>query len=173
MQLDQVTQSPVQPDLEHFQRCCIHKFSGQPVSVTHCTHHKKCLLYAQSKLSLFQFKIAPSSPVTTDLDKKPLYIFLLYFMYWKATIRSSGSLHFFRLNSPNSLSLLALQRCSSPLIIFIITSGPALKGLIPVVLETSDMDTIVQVEVSHIGNLLGWFFSSPALISSSLQCIQL
>lgn len=119
VQLDQVTQSPVQPDLEPSQGCRIPEFSGQPVPVTHCTRHKKCLLYAQFKLSFLQFKIVPSSPVATDLDKKTLYIFLLYFMYWKATMGSSGSLPFFRLNIPNSLKLVAQQRCPSLQIIFI------------------------------------------------------
>lgn len=57
---------------------CIHKLSGQSVPVTHCTLHRKYLLYAQFKFSLFQFKIVPSSPVTADLDKKSLYTFLLY-----------------------------------------------------------------------------------------------
>ncbi|KAK4831337.1 hypothetical protein QYF61_017468 [Mycteria americana] len=41
------------------------------------------------------------------------------FRYWKAAIRSPHSLIFSRLNNPNSLSLSAQERCSSPLIIFV------------------------------------------------------
>ena len=43
--LDQVAQSPMQHDLEHFQGGGIHSFSGQPVPVSHHPHSKKLLLY--------------------------------------------------------------------------------------------------------------------------------
>ncbi|XP_074718070.1 cytochrome b5 reductase 4 isoform X1 [Strix uralensis] len=48
--------------------------------------------------------------------------------YWKAAIRSPRSLLFSRLNSSNSLSLSSQGRCSSPLIIFVASSGPPPTG---------------------------------------------
>jgi len=33
--LDQVAQSPIQPDLGHFQGCRMHSFSGNPVPLSH------------------------------------------------------------------------------------------------------------------------------------------
>jgi len=38
---DQVVQSPIQPDLEHFQGWGIHNFSGQPVAVPHNSHSEE------------------------------------------------------------------------------------------------------------------------------------
>jgi len=49
--LDQVAQSPVQPDLECFQAWGIYYLSGQPVF--HHPHCKKCLPYIQTKPTLF------------------------------------------------------------------------------------------------------------------------
>jgi len=43
--LDQVSQSPMQPGLEHFQGGGIHSFSGQPVPVPHHPHRKEILPY--------------------------------------------------------------------------------------------------------------------------------
>jgi len=49
------------------------------------------------------------------------------FKYWKPAVRSPHSLHFSRLNSPNSLSL--SSECSSPQITFLwLFSGPVPKG---------------------------------------------
>ena len=45
LQLDQVAQSPVQPDLECFQGWGIYHLSGQPVPVFHHPHCKKFLPY--------------------------------------------------------------------------------------------------------------------------------
>ncbi|TRZ25652.1 hypothetical protein HGM15179_001463, partial [Zosterops borbonicus] len=42
LSLDQVTQSPIQPDLGHLQG--VHNFSGQPVLVPHHFHHNEFLL---------------------------------------------------------------------------------------------------------------------------------
>ncbi|PKU28626.1 hypothetical protein llap_21070 [Limosa lapponica baueri] len=47
------------------------------------------------------------------------------FMNWKAAIRSPWTPLFFRLNPPNSLTLSSQQRGSSPLIVFVASSGPA------------------------------------------------
>jgi len=43
-QLDQVAQSPVQPDLELHQRQGIHHLSGQTISVLHYLYNKKLSL---------------------------------------------------------------------------------------------------------------------------------
>ena len=43
--LDQVAQSPIQPDFDHFQGWGIHSFSGQPVPVPHHPHSKEFLPY--------------------------------------------------------------------------------------------------------------------------------
>jgi len=53
--LDQVAQSPMHPNLEHLQGGDTHSFSGQPVTVSHHSHHKTFLPYVQSKPTLFQF----------------------------------------------------------------------------------------------------------------------
>ena len=45
LQLDQVAQSPVQPELESFQGWGTYHPSGQPVPVSHHPHRKKCLLF--------------------------------------------------------------------------------------------------------------------------------
>jgi len=54
--LDQVAQSPVQPDLACFHRWGIYHLCGQPVPVFHHPHHKKILPYIQSKSTLLYFK---------------------------------------------------------------------------------------------------------------------
>ena len=53
LHLDQVAQSPVQPDLECFQGWGIYHLSGQPLAVFHHPHCKKFLPYIQSKSILF------------------------------------------------------------------------------------------------------------------------
>ncbi|KAK4807192.1 hypothetical protein QYF61_024312 [Mycteria americana] len=70
LSLDQVAQSLIQPDLEHFQGWGIHNFSGQPVPVSHHPHRKAFLPYVQSKSTLFQFKSVAPCPVTTGLVLK-------------------------------------------------------------------------------------------------------
>ena len=52
LQLDQVAQSPVQPDLECFQGWGPHCLSGQCVPVFHHPHSKKILPSIQSKPTL-------------------------------------------------------------------------------------------------------------------------
>ena len=49
LELDQVAQSPIQPDLECFQGWDIEHLSGQPVPVFHHPHGKKFLPCLQSK----------------------------------------------------------------------------------------------------------------------------
>ena len=63
--LDQVAQSPIQPDLEHFQGWSIHNFSGQPLPLSRHPHHEKFLPYVQSKSTLFQLKTVAPCSVTT------------------------------------------------------------------------------------------------------------
>ena len=43
--LDQVAQSPIQPDLECFQAWGLHYLSGQPIPVFYHPHSKKILPY--------------------------------------------------------------------------------------------------------------------------------
>ena len=73
--LDQVAQSPIQPDFEQFQWWGIHNFSGQCVPVSYYPHPKKILPCAQSKSAHFQFKTVAPCPVTTGHGKKCLSIF--------------------------------------------------------------------------------------------------
>jgi len=54
--LDQVPQSPVQPDLESLQGWGLHHLSEQPVPAFHHPHCQKCLPYIQSKSTLPWFK---------------------------------------------------------------------------------------------------------------------
>ena len=75
LSLDQVAQSPVLPDLEHFQWWGIHNFSGQPVLVFH--QQEENLSYIQSKSNFFLFKIIISCHITTGPGKKSFSIFLL------------------------------------------------------------------------------------------------
>jgi len=53
--LDQVAQSPIQPGLEHCQGGGIHNFSGQPVPVSHHTHHKRISLPALVQFFIHQY----------------------------------------------------------------------------------------------------------------------
>ena len=53
LQLDQIAQSPVQPDLECFLGWGIVHLSGKPVPVFHHPHCKKFLPYIRSKYTLF------------------------------------------------------------------------------------------------------------------------
>ena len=76
LSLDQVTQSLVQPDLEHFQGWGIYHLSGQPVPVPHHPHRKEFLTYVQPKSTLFQFKTVVLSPVATGPHKSPSPSFL-------------------------------------------------------------------------------------------------
>jgi len=68
--LDQVAQSPIQPDLECFQGWSLHYLSGQPVPGFHHPHCKKCLPYIQSKSGLLWFKTITSCPVRTSLAER-------------------------------------------------------------------------------------------------------
>ena len=67
--LDQIAQSPVQPDLKCLQGWGLHYLSGQPVPVFHHTHCKKFLPYIQSKSTLPQFKAITPCPIATGPAK--------------------------------------------------------------------------------------------------------
>ena len=54
--LDQVTQGPIQPDLEHLQGQDIHNLSGQPVPAPHHSHSKELPPDIQPKSALLQLK---------------------------------------------------------------------------------------------------------------------
>ncbi|KAK4831876.1 hypothetical protein QYF61_019888 [Mycteria americana] len=56
LQLDQVAQSPSQPDLEWFQGWAIYHLSGQPVPVFHHPHGKK-KVFLGSSLNLPSFSL--------------------------------------------------------------------------------------------------------------------
>ena len=74
--LTQVAQSPIQHGFEQFQWWGTHIFSEQPIPVSHHPHCKKFLPYVRFKSTFFQFKAIASCPVTTDLGKKALSVFL-------------------------------------------------------------------------------------------------
>lgn len=69
--------------------------SGKP----HC---KEFLSYIQSKAILFQFKTVVPSPVTRGLIESLSSSYKASLIHGKATKRSSWSLFFFILNTPNS-----------------------------------------------------------------------
>jgi len=57
LSLDQVAQSPIQPDLQSYQGWSIYHISGQHVPVFHHPQSKEFLPYTQSKSIFFWFKI--------------------------------------------------------------------------------------------------------------------
>jgi len=75
--VDQIVQSLVQLDLEHFQGWDTHNFSGKPVPVSCHPHCRKCLPYVQSKSTLFQFKTITPCLIPRDPGKKSLSVFLI------------------------------------------------------------------------------------------------
>ena len=81
LQLNQVTQIPIQPGLERFQGWGICHLSGQPVPVSHHPHGKKCLPYIQSKSTFFEFKTITLSPIATGSAKEFVTIFLVSPLY--------------------------------------------------------------------------------------------
>lgn len=52
LKLNQVVQSPVQPDLKSFQGWDIHQFPGQNFPVPHHSQQKKILAYIRSEVTL-------------------------------------------------------------------------------------------------------------------------
>jgi len=97
--------------------------------VPHRPHSKEFLASVYSKPTLFQLEAITPCPITTCPCKKSLPSSLVGpFMYWKAAIRSPQSLHFSRLNSPDSFSLSSQESCSTPLIIFVASSEPTATG---------------------------------------------
>jgi len=77
LQPDQVTRSPVQPDLECVQGWGIYHLSGQLLLVFHHPHTKEFLPYMQSKSALLQFKTITACPIATGPAEKPVLIFLI------------------------------------------------------------------------------------------------
>jgi len=78
LQLDQVAQTPVQPDLECFQGCGIYQLSGQIFPVFHHPYHcKKFLPHKQSKSALFYFRSIALCHTSTGPTKKFVPIFLI------------------------------------------------------------------------------------------------
>lgn len=63
--LDQVAESPIYPDPEHFQELGKHSFSGQLVPVSHHSYSKEFLLNILSKGITFQYKVINSCLITT------------------------------------------------------------------------------------------------------------
>jgi len=59
LQLDQVSQSPIQSDLECFQGWGIYHLSGQPVPVFHHPQCKNLFLTAGLNLPSFSLKLLP------------------------------------------------------------------------------------------------------------------
>ena len=118
LQLDQVAQRPVQPDLECFQRQGLHYLSGQPHRCFTTVMVKNFFLIASLNLPSLSLK-----PLLLVLLQQALCPHLSYrplFRYWKAAVRSAHSLLFSRLNHPNSLSLSSQESCSIPQIIFVV-----------------------------------------------------
>jgi len=62
LKLDQVAQSPLQPDPECLQEWGIHHFSGQPVSVPHHPYYKKPFPYCRICGVVSWFKFSFSMP---------------------------------------------------------------------------------------------------------------
>jgi len=77
LQLDQVAESPVQPDPECFQGWGINHLSGQPVSGFHHPQGEEFLPYIQSESPLVRLEAITPCPVTPCPCKKSLSIFLL------------------------------------------------------------------------------------------------
>ena len=97
LQPDQVSQSPVQPGLEHFQGWGFHCLSGQPLPVFHHPHCEKLLAYIQSKSPLFQFKAITPCPITTCPCHSPSPALSQPLQALAAALRSPRSLLFMRL----------------------------------------------------------------------------
>lgn len=71
LSLDPVAQSPIQPNVEHFQWRLIHKFLGQPIPVSHHPHCERFLPYIQTKSNKNR-----KSSVYNRLLKKNLTVWL-------------------------------------------------------------------------------------------------
>ncbi|KAK4824458.1 LOW QUALITY PROTEIN: hypothetical protein QYF61_015836 [Mycteria americana] len=155
LQLDQVAQSPVQPDLQ-----C---FLGDGASTTSLGTLFQCFttllgknFFLKSSLNLPSLSLKPLLLVLSQqalLKSLSLSFLQAPFKYWKAAIRSPHSLLFSRLNKPNSLSLSsrgapALGSFSWP------SSGPAPAGPRPSCAEGPELDTALQVR-SHQSRVEG------------------
>ena len=81
LSLDQVVQSPIQPDLELFQWWDIHNFSEQPVPASYRSHQKKFLANILPISTLWQFKTVAPCPVNTGSGKKSFSVFLINSIY--------------------------------------------------------------------------------------------
>lgn len=74
VQLSQVTQSLVQPDLECLQEWGIHYISRQSVPLPHYPHLKILFRYIQPKSTLFTFEIISPCLITTDPAEETVLI---------------------------------------------------------------------------------------------------
>lgn len=63
LQLDQVAESPVQPDLECLQGWGIYNFSGQSLPVFYHLHSTKTSFFSNLNKLLFSLKPVPTGPV--------------------------------------------------------------------------------------------------------------
>lgn len=125
--LDQVAQSLIQPCVEYVRGIqSIQNFSGKPVPVPPPPHSKEFPPNILSKPPIFQFKAILPYLV---LVKKSLFISLIdSLQVLEGAPRSPQSLLFFSLNNLISLILSSSDRFSSPLIIFMASSGLTLTG---------------------------------------------
>ena len=93
-------------------------------SVRHHPLGEKLPPHIQPKPALSQFKTIPPCPVVIHPRKQP---FPLLFMHSLQVLEGhnevSRSLLFFNLNNSNSLNLFSQERCSSPLLILVASSG--------------------------------------------------
>lgn len=76
LQLAQVTQSSVQPDLEYFQEWGIYK----SVPAFHHLHHTKHLPYIYSETTLLEVKTTTPCPVAAGPAKKYVLFFLIHLL---------------------------------------------------------------------------------------------
>jgi len=76
LQLEQVAQNLIHPDLECLQGWGIPHISGQHVPVLHCSYYKRLFPYLQSKFPLFKFETTFPCPIMTDPSKKSSPFFL-------------------------------------------------------------------------------------------------
>lgn len=117
--LDQVSQTSIQPGLEHFPGWGINNLSRQPCPVLHHSQSKEFLPNSPFKSTLLELKAIFLWTVTFDDAAKPSPALLKGpFRYWKAAVRSCWSLFFYRLNT-NSLCLSLHKRCYRPWIILV------------------------------------------------------
>ena len=70
LQLHQIAQTPIQPDLECLQGWGFHHLSGQCVSMPHHSHCRRLFPYIQPKFTLFRSETISPCPITSDSAKE-------------------------------------------------------------------------------------------------------